>query len=88
MNAYVVCYILVFVVSLLAISFEDRDLITNFTSVLATLNNVGPGLEGAFANYASFSDFSKLVLTFDMLIGRLELFPMLILFAPSTWKRV
>lgn len=87
-NAYVVCYILVFVVSLLAISFEDRDLITNFTSVLATLNNVGPGLEGAFANYASFSDFSKLVLTFDMLIGRLELFPMLILFAPSTWKRV
>ena len=87
-NAYVVCYILVFVVSLMAISFENRDLVTNFTSVLATLNNVGPGLDGAYANYAAFSDFSKIVLTFDMLIGRLELFPMLILFTPSTWKRV
>ena len=86
-NAYMVCYILVFVASLLAISFEDRDLITNFTAVAATLNNVGPGLEGAYSNYVSFSWFSKLVLTFDMLIGRLELFPMLILFSPSTWKK-
>lgn len=88
-NAYIACYILIFVTSLVAISFEDRDLITNFTAVTATLNNVGPGLGGVgpTANYASFSIFSKLVLTFDMLIGRLELFPMLILFSPTTWKK-
>ncbi len=88
-NAYIACYILVFVASLVAISFENRDLITNFTAVTATLNNIGPGLGGVgpAANYAAFSIFSKIVLIFDMLIGRLELFPMLILFSPTTWKK-
>ena len=88
-NAYIVTFILIFVVSLLAISFEDRDMITNFTAVTATMNNIGPGLGGVgpASNFASFSPISKLVLIFDMLAGRLELFPMLILFSPSTYKR-
>ena len=88
-NAYVVCFVLVFAASLVAISFDNKDLITNFTAVATTLNNVGPGLAevGPTSNFSGFSDFSKLVLAFNMLAGRLELFPMLILFAPSTWKR-
>lgn len=86
-NAYIACYVLVFAVSIIALSFQNMDLVTNFTAVAACLNNVGPGLEGAYANYADFSVFSKLVLTADMLIGRLELFPMLVLFSPSAYKR-
>ena len=63
-------------------------MITNFTSIAATLNNVGPGLEsvGPSGNYAFFGPISKLTLTFDMIAGRLELFPMLILFNPATYK--
>ena len=88
-NAYIACYLTVFVASLLLISFENHDFITNFTAVTATLNNVGPGLSavGPTSNYAFFSIPSKLVLIFNMLAGRLELLPMLLLFAPSTWKK-
>lgn len=88
-NMYMVCYILIYVVSLLAISFDNHDLITNFTAVAATLNNIGPGLElvGPTQNFGFFSVPSKLVLIFDMLAGRLELFPMLLLFTPATWKK-
>lgn len=88
-NMYMVCYILIYVVSLLAISFDNHNLITNFTAVAATLNNVGPGLElvGPTQNFEFFSIPSKLVLIFDMLAGRLELFPMLLLFTPATWKK-
>ncbi len=88
-NAYIVTFILIFVASLLAVSFENRDMVTNFTAVTATINNIGPGLGGVgpASNFAAFSPFSKLVLIFDMLAGRLELFPMLILFSPSTYKR-
>lgn len=84
-----VCFILVFVISLLCISFEDYDMITNFTAVATTINNIGPGLElvGPTSNFEFFSPFSKLVLIFDMLAGRLELFPMLLLFSPVTWKK-
>ena len=88
-NAYIACYIMVFAASLLAISFDDHDLVTGFTAVAATMNNIGPGLAevGPTCNFGHFSVFSKLVLIFDMLAGRLELFPMLILFYPSTWKK-
>ena len=86
-NAYIVTFIVVFSVSLMLISFDNKDLITNFTAVTATLNNVGPGLGEAYANYATFSPFSKIVLSFTMLIGRLELFPMLILFSPATYRK-
>ena len=89
-NAYIVCYIVIFATSLLAISFENHDLVTNFTAVAATLGNAGPGLGavGPASNFGHFTIFSKLVFTFDMLAGRLELFPMLILFAPSTYKKL
>ncbi len=86
-NAYIVTFILVFSVALMLISFDNKDLVTNFSAVAATLNNIGPGLGEAYANYTSFSPFSKIVFTFTMLIGRLELFPMLILFSPATWRR-
>ena len=82
-------YVLVFIASILLISFDGFDTTTNFTAVAATLNNIGPGLNvvGATGNFAEFSVFSKCVLMFDMLAGRLELMPMLLLFSPSTWKK-
>ena len=89
-NAYLVAYILIFVLSFLLISFDDFDLTTSFTSVTTTINNVGPGLGtvvGPDGGFASYSAFSKLVFIFDMLAGRLEIFPMLVLFAPATWRK-
>ena len=82
-------YILIFAISVLLIGIDNFDLVTNFTAVAATLNNIGPGLElvGPAQNFGLFSNFSKLVLTFDMLAGRLELFPLLLLFYRGTWKR-
>lgn len=87
-NVFMVTYLVVFTASVLLISINNFDLTTNFTAVAATLNNIGPGLElvGPTANFGIFSAFSKYVLMFDMLAGRLELFPMLILFSPVTWK--
>lgn len=89
LNAYFTAYVLVFVVSLLLISLEGYDMVTNFTSVASTINNVGPGLSlvGPVGSFSFFSDFSKLVYIFDMLAGRLEIFPMLVVFSPMTWKR-
>ncbi len=86
---YLMIYVAVYILSLLLISFDNFSFTTNITAVAATLNNVGPGLEmvGPAGNYAAFSVFSKIVLMFDMLTGRLELLPMLVLFAPSTWKK-
>ena len=86
---YFGCYIIVFAISVLLISLENLDLTSTFTSVATTMNNIGPGLNlvGPTQNFSFFSDFSKLVLVFDMLAGRLELFPMLMLFNPSTWKK-
>lgn len=88
-NVYMMWYVLLFTVSVILISFDDHDLVTNFTAVAATINNIGPGLNlvGPTGNFAFFSIPSKLVLIFDMLAGRLELFPMLVLFAPQTWRR-
>ena len=88
-NAYMVAYILIFIVSMLLVSFDCQDLETCFTSIAATFNNVGPGLGdvGPSGNFAFFSSFSKLVFIFDMLAGRLEVFPMLLLLAPSTWRK-
>ena len=88
-NVFMVCYLAVFSVSLLLVSLDNFDLVTNFTAVTATINNIGPGLSlvGPTQNFSLFSVPSKLVLIFDMLAGRLELFPMLALFTPSTWKK-
>ena len=87
-NVYFVTFLSLFILSVFLISLEEKDLITNFTAVAATINNIGPGLEmvGPTQNFAHFSPFSKYVLMFDMLAGRLELFPMLLLFVPTIWK--
>ena len=86
---YITVYFGLFIVSCLLLSLENFDLITTVTAVSACFNNIGPGLEmvGPMGNFAAFSPLSKLLLSFDMLAGRLELFPMLLLFAPSIWKR-
>lgn len=88
-NVFMVAYLMVFVISLVLVSFDNHDLITNFTAVTAAINNIGPGLElvGPTANFGFFSAPAKAVLIFDMLAGRLELFPMLLLFTPETWKK-
>ena len=88
-NVFFATYILIFVLSVLLVGFDGHDLITNFTSVAATLNNIGPGLElvGPTQNFSVFSNGSKLVLIFDMLVGRLEIFPLLLLFVSDTWKK-
>ena len=88
-NVYLTTYALLFVLSVFLVSLEGRDLVTTFTAVAATINNIGPGLElvGPTASFAHMSVLSKIVLIFDMLAGRLELFPMLILFHPTIWKQ-
>ena len=88
-NVYLTTYVLIFAASVFIISFEGKDLVTTFTAVAATINNIGPGLElvGPTANFAHLTDLSKWTLIFDMLAGRLELFPMLILFHPTVWKQ-
>ncbi len=95
-NAYLVTYFLIFTASMLLLSLDNyaladgkSSLVTNFTATLTSLSNTGPGLDmvGPVENYSFFSPLSKLVLIFDMLAGRLELFPMLLLFNPSTYKK-
>ena len=86
-NAYFAAYIIIIIVSFLLISLDEFSLTTNFTAVLACFNNVGPGLDGVgpTCSYAAYSTFSKLVLTVDMLAGRLEIFPILALFSRGSW---
>ncbi len=88
-NVFMAVYIVILFVSVLLIGVDEYDFTTNFTAVAATLNNIGPGLElvGPTQNFDLYSTFSKLVLMFDMLAGRLELFPMLIIFVPACWKK-
>lgn len=88
-NVFLVVYFALLLTSMLLISVDEFDFSTNFTSVVTVLNNIGPGLNlvGPTQNFSIFSPFSKFVLMFDMLAGRLELFPMMILLMPSTWKR-
>ena len=87
-NAYLAAYVMIIIVSFLVISLDGFSMTTNFTAVLACFNNIGPGLEmvGPIGNYGAYSTFSKLVLIMDMLAGRLEIFPILILFSRTTWK--
>lgn len=88
-SMYLVLYIGVFAISFLLVSIDNMDFTTSFTAVAANLNNTGPGLGavGPVGNYADFSILSKIVFIFDMLAGRLELYPLLLLFAPSAWKK-
>ena len=86
---YLAVYAIIAIVSMLLISLDDMDVETTVSAVLATLNNIGPGfgVVGPAGNYHAYSDFSKIVLSLDMLLGRLELFPMLMMFVPSIWHR-
>ncbi|MDE6024683.1 MAG: TrkH family potassium uptake protein [Lachnospiraceae bacterium] len=86
-NVYFITFTMLFALSVFLLSFDGKSLVTNFTAVVASINNIGPGLEavGPTQNFAGFSVFSKFVLMFDMLAGRLELFPLLLLFSPSIW---
>ncbi len=88
-NVYVAAYIFIFAASFLLISLDGFDIVTNFTAIAATLNNIGPGLNqvGPMMNFGGYSNPAKLVMIFDMLAGRLEIFPMLVLFLPDTWRR-
>ena len=87
-NAYLVLYLILFVVSVFLISIENGSFETNFTAIAATLNNIGPGLDGVgpMENFGAFNPLSKCVFMFGMLAGRLELIPMIILFSPWVWK--
>ncbi len=88
-HVFLTVYLLVFTVSFLLLSLEQFDIVTTFTALTACINNIGPGLEmvGPTGNFSQFSWASKLLLSFNMLVGRLEIFPMLLLFAPSIWTR-
>ena len=88
-NMFLFVYILIFVASLLVISLDNLDLVSNFTAITATLNNIGPGLGavGPTGNFGCYSYISKLVMIFDMLAGRLEVFPLLLLFKRDTWRK-
>lgn len=83
-------YIFIFVISVLIVSLDGKDLISNFTAVTSSISNIGPGLGivGPMGNFSEYSILSKLVFSFCMLAGRLEIFPVLLLLAPTSWKRV
>ncbi len=88
-QVYTMIYAIIFLGSFVLVSLNEFDFVTNITAVATTFNNVGPGFNmvGPAGNYAAFSGFSKFVLMFDMLAGRLELLPILVLVSPRTWKR-
>ena len=88
-NAYLAAYVIIIFAVFLIISLDGFSIGTNFSAVLCTFNNIGPGFEavGPTCNFSAYSDLSKLVLSWAMLAGRLEIFPMLVLFSHNTWKR-
>ena len=86
---YFILFALIYFGSVFIVSIDKYDMVTNFTAVLATMNNIGPGLEvvGPTGNFAGFNYLSKIIFIFDMLAGRLELYPILLLFIPTMWKK-
>ncbi len=88
-NAFIMVYILLIIVSFMLVAIDNFDFTTTFTAVISMLGNIGPGLGmvGPTGNYAHFSEFSKIILSFDMLAGRLEIFPMMLLFYVGTWRK-
>ncbi len=88
-QAYLAAYVIIIILSYLLISLDGNSIGTNLSAVLCCFNNIGPGMEavGPTCNFAHFSDWSKFVLSMDMLAGRLEIFPILLLFSRSTWTR-
>ena len=88
-QGFFIVYFVIVVLCALLISIDGFDLITNITASVACISNIGPGLGevGPYGSYSGFSNFSKLILSMEMIAGRLELFPLLVLFSPKTWKR-
>ena len=88
-NVYLMEFMVVFILSFVIVLFDGYDLETSFTSVAATINNIGPGLSvvGPCGSFAGFSILSKWVFIFDMIAGRLEIVPILIMLSPYTWRR-
>ena len=88
-NAYLAAYVIIVLLSFLLISLDRFSMETNLSAVLACFNNIGPGMAsvGPMCNYSGYSDFSKLILCIDMLAGRLEIFPILVLLSRNSWKR-
>ena len=84
---FLIVYVIVFIAVALLISIDGKDLITTFTASLTCISNVGPGFGavGPMGSFAEFSDFSKILLSIEMIAGRLEIFPILIMFYPKTW---
>lgn len=89
-NAYLIIYLITMAISVILLSLNGLDVTTTFTAVISCFNNIGPGLElvGPTSNFSCFNTFSKLVLIIDMLAGRLELFPILVLISPNTYKKI
>ena len=87
-NGFLAAYAVILVVSLALVSLDGLDMETNISAVVSCFNNMGPGFStvGPACNFLHLSDLSKLVLCFDMLAGRLEIFPILVLFSKDTWK--
>lgn len=88
-NAYLAIYCVILVLSFAIISVDDFSIGTHFSAVASCFNNIGPGFElvGATQNFSIYSDLSKIILSLDMLLGRLEVFPLLLLLSPDTWSR-
>ena len=88
-NAYLAAYVIIIILSFLIISLDNMSITTNISAVLSCFNNIGPGLDavGPTCNFSAYTPLSKLVLIMDMLAGRLEIFPMLVFFSPSTWRK-
>ncbi len=88
-HTYLACYVLILIVSTALVALDGFDFTTTFTSSIATFNNIGPGLSevGPIGNFAAFSNLSKVVFVFNMLLGRLEIFPLLLMMTPATWKK-
>lgn len=88
-NVFIMAYVGIFTFSLLIISMDNFDFTTNFTAVAATINNIGPGLAkvGPASNFSQYSILSKIILSLNMLAGRLEIFPLLMIFSPYTWRK-
>ena len=88
-TVFMAAYFAVFTFSFLLVSLDNMSLETNVTAVVSCLSNIGPGLDvvGPMGNFSSFSNFSKIILSLDMLFGRLEFFPLILLFSPSLWRR-
>ena len=86
---FFVLYIMIFLICALIISLDGKDIVTNLSASLACISNIGPGLNqvGPYGSFSVFSSFSKFVLSLEMIAGRLELFPLLVLFSPKTWAR-